>query len=113
MEKKKSKTQPKTAAHKKTYEADEVKRYLGALSEEFQGKVAGIGEQFGGLNSRFDEVDAKLDAHTEMIGSIAEDVAIIKTDIELLKSAVAIKVDRQDFAALEKRMRVVVAKLHR
>ena len=123
-----------TSASAKVYGSDEVTRYLGALSEEFQGRVAGIGEQFGGLNRRFDEVgkrfdfvdrrfaqadkqsvlvNKKLDAHTEMIGTLAEDVAIIKTNIELLKSAVAAKVDYQDFAALEKRMRIVEAKLHR
>ena len=101
MEKKK-----RDIATAKTYKSDEVTRYIGAISEEFRGYVKAVAEQYGGLNH-------KLDAHTEMIGALAEDVAIIKTNIELLKSAVSAKVDYQDFAALEKRMRIVEGKLHR
>jgi hypothetical protein len=108
----------------KAYEADEVKRYLGSLSEDFQGKVAAIGEQFGGLNQKIDRhheehlekfayLYRKLDLHTEMIGGMKEDIEIIKTNIEFLKAAVNVKVDYADFAALEKRLRLVESKLHR
>ena len=100
-----------------------MQRYVGALSEDFQGKVSAIAEQFGGLNRRLDELDERMEerftkvnktlsAHTEMIGNLAEDVTIIKANVALLKSAVATKVDYKDFSALEKRVRIIETKLH-
>jgi chromosome segregation ATPase len=72
----------------KSYSGDEVKRYLGSLSEDFQHKVSAIGEQFGGLNIRIDSIDKKLDehgrkldVHTQMIGQLMTDVQEIKTDL--------------------------------
>jgi hypothetical protein len=81
----------------KSYSSDEVKRYLGSLSEDFQHKVSAIGEQFGGLNVRMDTIDKKLDVHTQMIGQLMTDVQEIKNDLKQ-------KVDRTEFARLEKRV---------
>ncbi len=102
----------------KSYSGDDVKRYLGSLSEDFQHKVSAIGEQFGSIHADTKETRAlvgaqgkllnlhtlmlssqaeTLKAHTEMIGRLMEDVQEIKTDLK-------VKVDRQEFARLERRV---------
>lgn len=118
----------KKKSGKKEYSGGEVKRYLGSLSEDFQHRVAGIGEQFGGLIRRFDGVDKKLDehgrmlnehgrilnehgrilnTHTEMIGKLVVDVSVMKGDIQEIKTDLKQKVDRGEFARLEKRVLVL------
>jgi len=89
---------------------NEIKRYLGALAEDFQGRVSTIGEQFSGLNAKLDEhskkfesIDKKLDSHTQMIGQLMVDVQEIKTDLKQ-------KVNRSEFVGLEKR--VVALEMH-
>ena len=91
---------------KKEYSGDEVKRYLGSLSEDFQHRVSGIGEQFLGLNKKLDDhvgsITKRLDTHTEMIGHLLLDVQEIKNE----------KIGRSDFAQLEKRVVRIENVLH-
>ncbi len=95
----------------KTHSPDEVKRYLGSLSEDFQHKVSAIGEQFGGLNTKIDNMNVKLDehgrilgSHTQMIGKLAKDMTEVKKDVQEIKTDLKQKVDRQEFARLERRV---------
>ena len=67
--------------HKETEQ--EMKRHVGALSENFQHGLSAVAEQYAGINK-------KLDMHTEMIGIIAEDVAVLKDDVAVLKEDVAV-----------------------
>ena len=119
-------------AVKKEYSGDEVKRHLVSLSEDFQHKVSAIGEQFGGLNKKLDEhglllnehsrilnrhsillsnQSETLKAHTEMIGHVMEDTTLLKQDItevkkdvQEIKTDLKQKVDRSEFARLERRV---------
>lgn len=77
----------------------EIKRHMGALSEEYQGRLDGVIEQVGGIHK-------KLDSHTEMIGKIMVQLQEIQSDMKQ-------RVDLQQFARLEKRVALVEAKLHR
>ena len=91
-----------------SYSTDEVKRYLGSLSEDFQGKVSAIVEQVGGLLVEMRQVrDTQVEhttfhkqtktilgSHTEMIGNLLLDVRDIKNE----------KIGRTDFSKLEKRV---------
>lgn len=81
----------------KSYSGDEVKRYLGSLSEDFQHKVSAIGEQFSGLHNDVKDIKKIVNGHTEMIGQLMIDVQEIKNDLKQ-------KVDRTEFARLEKRV---------
>jgi peptidoglycan hydrolase CwlO-like protein len=85
---------------------EDVKRYVGAVSEHFGHQVSAVAEQIVGVHE-------KLDSHTEAIGSIKEDIEIMKANIEILKSGMRIKVDYQDFEALERRVRLIEAKSRR
>lgn len=81
-------------------------RRTGVLYEQFQERVSAVAEQYTSLHG-------KLDSVVEAVGEIKEDVEIIKSNIEILKSGIRIKVDYQDFEALEKRVRLVETKLRR
>ncbi len=90
----------------KQYSTDEVKRYLGSLSEDFQHKVSAIAEQHVGLNKKIDDyaqaITMRLDSHTEMIGKLLLDVQDIKNE----------KIGRTEFSQLEKRVLRIENRLH-
>lgn len=69
----------KKVAPKKESHTEEIKRYIGAISEHFQNGVDTIVEQFSGFKKT-------LDSHTEMIGHILEDVTVLKEDMKEVKS---------------------------
>ncbi|MEK7207923.1 MAG: hypothetical protein AAB699_00050 [Patescibacteria group bacterium] len=128
------------AAVLKPYNA-EIKRHMSALSEDFQGRVKVVAEQFGGLNGKIDRlqdtvdshaemfgkiqhtIDAHtemfgkiqhtIDAHTEMIGILMVDVSTIKANVEFLKGGLKKKVDYDEFLALERRLSLVEARMHK
>ena len=76
---------------------EDIKRYIGAVSEDFQGKVTVVAEQYG-------TIVKKLDSHTEMIGKLAVDMEIVKTNVEFMKDSLKKKVDYDEFIALERRV---------
>lgn len=82
----------------------DIKRYTGALSENFKGQVKVIAEQYG-------DITKKLDSHTEMIGKLAVDVEVIKANVEFLKGSLKKKVDYEEFLALERRMSLLESKV--
>lgn len=90
------------------YTGDDVKRYIGAVTEEFRGHVSAVAEQFLGLNEKVDHLNekvdrldtklsSKIDTHTEMIGRLM-------TDVEEIKIGMHEKVSRQEFNKLETRL---------
>ena len=74
----------------------EIKRHMSALGEEYQGRLDGVIEQFGGMNKkfdalderfdsvdkRFDGVDRKLDSHAEMITKIMVQLQVVTSDMK-------------------------------
>lgn len=48
-------------AQKSISSTEDIKRYLGALAEDFQGRVSAIAEQFFGVNEKLDGVITRLD----------------------------------------------------
>lgn len=93
MKKKANKVVKKTklaAIMRDNYTGDDVKRYIGAVTEEFRGQVSAVAEQFLGLN-------IKIDTHTEMIGRLM-------TDVEEIKIGMHEKVSREEFNKLETRL---------
>lgn len=58
---------------------DEIKRYIGAVTESFQSSVSAIAEQFLGLNK-------KVDLNTEMTAHLLEEVTMLKEDMQEVKS---------------------------
>ena len=81
------------AKKKKTYKPEEV----GMLLEDIDSKVSVIAESHTTLNK-------KVDVLTKKVDGIAEDVGVIKLDIEFIKNELKNKVNRNEFAALERRV---------
>ena len=96
------------------YTTEEVKRYLGALSEDYTAKVDTIAEQYFGLNGKIDgglaALNEKIDSVTEMVGKLAEDMTVVKQNIEFIKGDLRKKVDYDEFASLERRVAVLERK---
>ena len=93
---------------------------MSALSEDFQGKVSAVAEQFLGVNQKLDSLDGKadslerkVDSHTEMIGNMATDLEVVKADIEFIKNGLRKKADYDEFVALEKRVTLIEARIKR
>ena len=123
---------------KELFTSTDIKRYIGALSENFTKQVGGVAEQWLGvkkdtgkikeilnthteilqrhsliLNHHTEILDSHtetLDSHTEMIGKLMIDTAIIKEDIEFLKGGMKRKVDYDEFLALERRTAILETK---
>ena len=99
----------------------DMKRYVGSLSEEFQGRVSAIAEQFGGLNKKIDRIaevqnehTRKLDQHSQILDQHSRTlqshtmmIGRVMEDVEEIKSGMKEKVDRSEFVKLEKRMVVL------
>jgi peptidoglycan hydrolase CwlO-like protein len=98
----------------------EVKNHIGVMREDFDAKVKIIGEQYTSLNNnvgslgskfdsldeKFDKLDNKVDRNTEMLGQVMVDVNQIKHDLKR-------KVDYDEFARLEKRVRLLEVRGHK
>lgn len=89
----------------------DIKRYTGALNEEFKGQVKAVAEQYGDLQTNISGIKRTLDSHTEMIGRLAENVEIVKANVEFLKGSMKKKVDYDEFLALERRMSLLESKM--
>lgn len=92
----------KKIAPKKESHTDEIKRYIGAISEHFQNGIDAIVEQFSGFKKT-------LDSHTEMIGHILEDVTVLKEDMKEVKSE--LKEVRGEVKGLQGEMKEVKSEL--
>lgn len=70
---------------------------IGALLEHIDDKVTLIAEQ---------HVDIRKDINKmkDDLGAVKEDVGVIKIDIEFIKHELKKKVDRDEFAVLERRV---------
>jgi hypothetical protein len=79
----------------------------GVLVEEFQHRVAAIGEQYGNIKKT-------LDSHTEQIANILVDAHSIKLDMNDVKYQMKLnldrKVDKVNFVDIESRIRVLEKK---
>lgn len=102
----------------KTYSQNEVKRYLGALSEVHNENLKAIKEGFQIVNTKLDSHTKVLDfhgkilaSHSEMIGSLMENMEIVKEDISVIKGDLKQRVDYKEFSNLVKRVSRLESKI--
>jgi len=62
-------------------------------------------------DKKFNKIEGKLQEHDERFNKIDESLEIIKLDIEFIKNELKQKVSRDEFAALEKRVARLEAKI--
>lgn len=94
----------------KEYNKD-IKRHIDVLKEDFDDKVALIGEQYDSIIKKLESHDEKLESHDEKFASIEKNIEIIKVDIQFIKSGFKKKVDLEEFEVLEKRVAILESKL--
>jgi len=114
-------------ATKKEYTGNDVKRYVGAISEEFRGHIRLVAEQHGGImrkleehdgqfrlvNQQFRRVDEQFRTVHHALGALKEDLEIIKSDIAIIKADVRKRVTYDEFSTLTKRVALLEKKSHR
>ena len=83
---------------------EETKRHFDVVAEDLKDEIKVVSEQVA-VNSK-DITTIKQDVH-----KIKDDVEIIKLDIEFIKNELKQKVGRDEFAALEKRVSLLEAKI--
>ncbi len=76
---------------------EDLKRHVGALTEDFNDKLSGLAEMVGGLMVKATETKDTLD--------------IVQSDVEIIKNDLKQKVDQSEFEALVKRVSFVEKKL--
>jgi hypothetical protein len=86
----------KTIQSKKTKESPKKDQYMIVL-EDLRSQFKVFGEDLMDVKKVVDSHSEILKSHTEMIGQILTDLSEIKNDMKQ-------KVDRQEFARLEKRV---------
>ncbi len=95
---------------KETYSTDEVRRYIGAVSEQFQDGIKVIGEQYHDLKRDIKRIDETLNSHTETLNSHTGMIGQIMIQLEEIRGELKQKVDYRDFAKLERRVAVLEAR---
>ena len=83
---------------------EDIKRHMGALSEDFQDKVKVVAELALDIKKTVDSHTKILGLHTKLLDSHTEMIGNIMIRLEEIKSELKQKVDYQDFVKLEKRV---------
>ena len=88
----------------------DIKRYTGALSEDFQSRLSGALEiimpkfdQIDELKKSVGKIQDTVDSHTQMIDTFMGDMIVVKTDVKSIKDSLKTKVNRKEFVAFERR----------
>lgn len=91
-----------------THISDDVKRYFVSLSEDFQHKVAAIGEHVVGLDEKMNrrhEQTAEMFAHlSQKIDRVDRTTQTTQSDVTDIKGSLKKKVDYDEFQALSRRV---------
>jgi len=112
----------------------ETKRHFDVVAEKIEDKIALVAEQVAATteklkehdlkfesiskklkehDQRFVTIEGKLKEHDKRFDKIEDTLEIIKLDIEFIKNELKQKVSRDEFAALEKRVSLLEAKLNK
>jgi DNA-binding ferritin-like protein len=84
----------------------ETKRHFDVVAEKIEDKIALVAEQVAANTEKLKEHDKRFD-------KIEDTLEVIKLDIEFIKNELKQKVSRDEFAALEKRVSLLEAKLNK
>ena len=83
---------------------EKTKRHFNIVAEDFVSQTKIIAESLS-------DIQKQLIGIREMIAKNTENIEIIKIDIQFIKQELKQKVDRDEFAVLEKRVSLLEAKL--
>ena len=89
-----------------TEQRKDYQHYLGTFTESFESQVKLIAESVSGIQDQ-------LIAIRDMVTKNTEDIEMIKINMGIIKSDLKEKVDRDEFAAFEKRLYLLEKKVQR
>jgi len=89
---------------------EEVKRHFDVVAEDLKEDIKTVSAQTAANTEKLEEHNKRFDRIEGDLGQIKDDIAIIKLDIEFIKNELKQKVNRDEFAALEKRVSMLEAK---
>lgn len=97
-----------------------LERHNEILYEKFRGDVKILSEGWAYVKDKVEQLaenqeimSVKLDAVIEMASESKQDISTIKSDISVIKYDLKEKVDRSEFAALEKRVILLENKIRK
>ena len=85
---------------------EETKRHFDVVAEKLEDKIGVVSEQVAANTE-------KLEEHDQRFNKIDETLGTIKIDIEFIKNDLKQKVNRDEFAVLEKRVSMMEIKLNK
>jgi dynactin complex subunit len=102
-----------------TEQREEYQRHLDVVVENFSDQIKLLAESLvstredlkGEISSAREELKGNIETIREMVAKNTEDITIIRSDIEVIKKNLRLKVDLEDFQALEKRVAVLESKI--
>jgi len=87
--------------------AERLEDKIGILSEQVTANTVKLEEH----DQRFEQITKKLQEHDQRFDRLDETLNTIKLDIEFIKHDLKQKISRDEFAALEKRVSLLEAKV--
>jgi len=84
---------------------EETKKYFDVVAEDLKGEIQIVAEQVAANTE-------KLEEHSQKFDKIGGTLEIIKIDIEFIKNELKQKVNREEFAFLEKRISLLESKVN-
>ena len=91
---------------------EDIKRHMGALSEDFQDKIKVVAELALDIKKTVDSHTKILDSHTEMIGNLAVDVETLKNDMKIVKEDIGefkdnVKILKDDMVVVKSDLQII------
>jgi molybdopterin converting factor small subunit len=89
-----------------TKQRESYQHYLGVLTENFESQVKLVAESVSGIQDQ-------LIAIRDMVAKNTEDIEMIKMNVNVIKNDLKEKINRDEFAVLEKRIFFLEKKFQR
>lgn len=90
---------------------EETKRHFDVVAERLEDKIGVVSEQVVANTEKITSVQEKLEQYDKEFTGIKDTLEVIKLDIEFIKNELKQKVGRDEFAALERRVSILEAKI--
>lgn len=90
---------------------EETKRHFDVVTEGIKDEIKLVAEGVSGNDQKITSIRTKLLEHDQRFENIEGDLQIIKLDVSFIKNELKQKVNRDEFAVLEKRVGLIEAQL--
>ena len=89
---------------------EETKRHFDVVAEDLKSEIKIVSEQVVANTEKLTEHDQRFNKIDQRFDKIEDNLEIIKLDIEFIKNELKQKINRDEFAVLEKRVSMLESK---